>query len=172
MATKLTKPPYRSHNNLWYTRQLFFEMSQLLSIDRRVIEPVFTLRGRPGLIDARKTFVDFEDPTGYKWAISYLGSWAHWEELLKCDWFVKELEEWNREIDVIHTSRAVSRIKEIADSEGGQSLAAAKYLASKGWEKKAGRPSKEAITGELKRQTALVEAHEQDMERLGLRIVK
>lgn len=172
MSIEKMKPPYRSTNNIWYTRQLFFELSTLLPDDKVKIEPIFSLKGRPGFVDARATFVELGDPTGYKWAMSYLKSWEHFEHLLGCIWFTKELESWIREIDIIHTSRAVQRIKEIADDGGTQSLAAAKYLAQKGWEKRAGRPTKEAITGELKKQAELVDAHTADMERIGLRVVK
>lgn len=166
---KLTSPPYKTDNNIWYTRQLFWEQQQLLPRESRIIEPIFSLSSdKPGLINARATFVALDDPTGYEWAEKYLGSWAHWEKLIECPWFAPHLEDWKREIDVKGVNKAVQRIKEIAVGESSQALPANRYIAEKGWEKARGRPSKSEIKGELLKATKRVEEHEEDMKRIGL----
>ena len=76
------KPPYKSQNNAWYTKSLFREQAAFYTNDRKIIDPVFTLyNDSPGLINARKTFVELGDPSGYKWAMLYLGDYEHGEFL-------------------------------------------------------------------------------------------
>ena len=116
------KPPYKAPNNTWYTRALFLEIAQLQKKDDRPIQPVFTLRhDKEGLINGRKTFVELGDPTGYKWAMKYLGDWDHWLVLEQCTWFKEALAEWRRELDSKIASEAMDRIREdkaISSSKG------------------------------------------------------
>lgn len=169
------KPPYKAPNNTWYTRALFLEVAVLQKKTEWTIQPVFTLRhDKEGLINGRKTFVELGDPTGYKWAMKYLGDWDHWLVLEQSLWFQEYLAEWRRELDSKIASEAMDRIREIAsDPEDKQSLTAAKWLASKPWVEKAprGRPSKEELKGELKRQASLVTAEDEDAARIKLRVV-
>lgn len=141
-----------------------------MPIDTRSVEPVFSLyEDRPGLINARTTFVALGDPTGYEWANKYLGSWRHWMVLEKVTWFKKALEVWREELRIKQTSEAVRRISVIAASDDKQALMANKYLAEEGWLKGAsrGRPSKAEIDKNAK---AMAEADRQtmdDIERMG-----
>lgn len=171
---KLLAPPYKGDSGSWYTQQLFYEQWNLLETSKKVCEPIFSLHNdRPGLINARKTFVALMDPTGYKWSQKYLGSWQHFERLSGCTFFKDALEEWLSEIRTIQTSEAVDRIRAIAEEGSAQSLMANKYLAEEGWlsKTKVGRPSKEALTGELKRQARVVAEHTEDALRIGLKAV-
>lgn len=171
------KPPYKAPNNTWYTRALFLEIAQLQKKDDRPIQPVFTLRhDKEGLINGRKTFVELGDPTGYKWAMKYLGDWDHWLVLEQSTWFQEALAEWRRELDSKIASEAMDRIREIAaDPDDKGALAAAKWLASKPWvEKKTsrGRPTKEEVQGELKRQAQATSVEDEDAARIQLKVVK
>lgn len=172
------KPPYKNASNVWYTRALFWESAQLQKKSDWPIDPVFTLRhDKPGLISGRKTFVELGDPSGYKWAMKYLGDWDHWLVLEQCTWFQEYLAEWRKELDAKIASEAMDRIREIAqDPNDKSSLTAAKWLASKPWNQKAGsargRPSKEEVQGELKRQTQKLTQEDEDAARINLRVVK
>ncbi len=166
-------PPYKNDYGVHYTRQLFWEMQRNLKEEDRLIDPPFYLSTpHAGSLSARDTWVECGDPTGYKWAMTYLGSWVHYEKLLDCSWFVVHLEDWKRELDIKRTSEAVDKVRLIATGDSSQSLAANKYLAERGWEKTRGRPSKAEIRGELLKATQKIEEHEQDMERIGLRVIK
>lgn len=175
MLIKL-EPPYLTENNRYYTQQLFYETWLDVEVDKRVLEPVFTLTyDRPGLINARTTFIEMNDPTGYQWAMTYLKSWKHWEEwLLKAKWFREALDSWLQELEIKTRSEALTTIKDISQSGSGQALAAAKYLAESGWVKgtKRGRPSKEELTGELKAQAEALKQTNLDMERVGLKLIQ
>ena len=174
---KKLEAPYLTDNNRYYTQQLFYEMWLDVDPELRVIEPVFTLTyDRPGLVNARTTFIEMNDPTGYQWAMKYLKSWKHWDEwLLKAKWFREALDSWLAELEVKTRSEALTAIKDISTGGSGQSLAAAKYLAEQGWVKGAsrrGRPSKEELTGELKARAEALEKTNADMQRIGLTVIQ
>lgn len=173
MARKLTKPPYKSEMNQWYTQSLFYDMQATVPKDRWVITPIFSLyEERPGYICCRTTFVELGDPTGYKWATKYLGDWQHWLRLQKCPWFVEAVEHWREELSVKIESEAVDIIKGIAAAEGKSQLPAARFLAELDKRKTGrGRPSKAEVDAELKRQVKVQSVEDDDMERIGLRVV-
>lgn len=169
---KLIKPPYKSDNGMWYTESLFHERSTGTA---RPIEPVFSLYDdRPGLINCRTTFVALKDPTGRKWALTYLGDWSHWVRLMRCSWFKEAYDQWVSELNLQLKSEAMSKIMEIMGGDNGaQALAAAKFIASEEYKKAGrGRPSKTEVDGELKRAVKALEQEDEDLERMGLRLIQ
>lgn len=169
---KLIKPPYKADNGMWYTESLFHERATGTA---RPIEPVFSLYDdRPGLINCRTTFVAFKDPTGRKWALTYLGDWAHWVRLMRCSWFKEAYDAWLAELNLQLKSEAMSKVLEIMNGENGaQALAAAKFIASEEYKKHGrGRPSKSEIDGELKRAVKTLEQEDEDLERMGLKVIQ
>lgn len=165
---KLTTPPYKGSGGHFLTSQLFYERSMSMSADDKLYEPLFSLSGKDGYIDARKTYTALEDPTGYKWAMKYLGSWKHFEALMASAWFPPHVEEWNDEIRIKLRSEALQKIRAIAGSDSKSALVAAKYLANIDYESKRGRPSKAEVKGELKRQTDILRQADEDATRIGL----
>lgn len=161
---------YKSVNGMFYTKALFKEYSQQTLSE---IDPVFTLQvERPGFICARTTFLAEGDPTGYKWAMKYLGDWHHWKKLMNCPWFREAYDVWMEEFKASLRAEALDNIRAIASGGSSQALAAAKYLATYDWEKATkGRPSKAEIAGELKRQVRMMEEQDEDAERIGLKTV-
>lgn len=170
------QPPYRTAANLWFKEALFYERVNNMPIDMRESwPPPFSFNmDRPNCINVRKTFVELGDPTGYKWAIKYLGDYDHWKALMKSKWFVEAYENWLNELKVKIRSEALDTIRLIAkEGQPAQALVASKYLASFEWEKGTrGRPSKAEVQGELKRATALLAIENDDAERIGLRLVE
>lgn len=168
----LAKPPYKSVNGIWYTQALFWEQQDPMP-SRRPIEPVFSLYSdRPGLVNARKTFVALGDPTGYRWCMEYLGDWEHWKKLMKCPWFVKAFDAWNDELNIKLRSEAMDVIRAIANEEGNKSaLPAARYLAELDKTAKRGRPGKAEITAEAKKLAEASQDQNDDMQRIGLKII-
>lgn len=169
------KPPYKTKMNVWRTSSLFYEPTVSRDQATRYEDPpVFTLyEDKPGFINARKTFIELGDPTGYKWAITYLDSWIHWEKLLRAKWFKEAYDSWMVELNAKLQSEAISKIREIAmDPESKSALPAARYLAE--LEKKRntkGRPAKATIDAELKRITQIDKDTEDDAQRIGLKVV-
>jgi hypothetical protein len=165
---------YKAPNGNWYTQALFVETHQ--ELETTGFQPIFTLYGeRDGYISARKTFVELGDPTGYKWAMEYLGDYNHWHKLMQSPWFRDAYDVWIAELNAKNQSEAISRILEISKTDSPQALPAAKYIAESGWSKpaaKRGRPSKAEITGELKEAVRVAENTADDMKRIGLRLVK
>lgn len=160
-------PPYKSESGNWYTSSLFWEIQRTNAQSERPIDAVFSFDGKPGLIDARKTFLELEDPTGYLWAQKYLASWEHFLLLMKAKWFRDRYDSWVEELKVMLKQRAISKIKEIAASGSVQALNAAKYVASSEWEKgRAGRPSKDTVSGELKKAMADAAGDAEDARRI------
>lgn len=171
---KLTVPPYKTRAGLWHNRQLFQDQWVTLEEKVRVIEPIFTLyKEHPKYISARKTFVELGDPTGYKWAMKYLGDYEHWIYLMKSPWFREAYETWMNELNQKQLSEAIEVIKDIALSGDSKSaLPAARYLAEQGWKKPtAGRPSKQTIAAELQRAMRQKTEEDDDADRIGLKVV-
>ncbi len=169
LDTHELKPPYKSSLNQWYTKSLFYEVHMGMAHEVRTVEkPPFTLNiVKPGYICARTTFVELGDPTGYQWAMRYLGDWTHWQKLMQCKWFVEAYNGWVQELETKARSEAIIRLQEIAASESPQAISAAKYLASLEYKKSGrGRPSKEEVAGELKKAIEASEMEREDYERI------
>ena len=170
------KPPYKSPNNTWYTQALFWDKVIDQPLEHRILEKtVFSLYDdKEGHINCRKTFVELNDPTGYKWAMKYLEDYEHWKRLMKCKWFQDAYDVWITELKTKLRSTALDKIQEIAENgQPAQALVASKYLASFEWEKAGrGRPSKKEIEGQLKVAAKMLEAEDEDALRIGLKVVK
>lgn len=168
-------PPYKSVNNQFYTLPLFYEEWVKLAECNKNCDPIFSLqKDVPGMINSRTTFIRIGDPTGYKWAVKYLGDHAHWIKLMNCPWFVRAYETWKKELNLKLQADAIQRIVEISNSDNpSQALAAAKYVAEEGWSRQTkGRPSKTMVDQELKRLTEEASNELDDMQRIGLKVIK
>lgn len=169
------QPPYKDNQNRWLTQALFYETNIERNPNVTPFDPIFTLyEDRPGLISARKTFVAMEDPTGRKWALTYLGDWEHWLRLMKAQWFRDAYDVWISELNEHLKSKAIAKILEVMKSENGaQALAAAKFIAAEEYKKSGrGRPSKAELQGELKRAVQQLEVEDEDLERIGLKVIQ
>lgn len=172
--------PYIAGNGHFYTAAIFLEawkpnQFNNSQVSERPVEAVFSLNGEPGYIDARATFLELEDPTGYKWAIQYLKSWKHFVILMRSDWFKDAVDSWVDELKLILKARAIQKLVEIASGASPQALQAAKYLAAAEWEKAAtgrGRPSREVVKGELAKTMKALRDTQGDAERMGLKVVQ
>lgn len=171
------KIQFRGDNRAYRTSSLFHERWILFDPERRGnLFPVFSLhQDLPNLINARRTFVELADPTGYKWAMKYLDGWQHWLRLIDAPWFQEALGLWNSEIKAKMTADALKKVSEIAQGTSPAAFQAAKYLASKEYEKGSktrGRPSKAEINGELQNAIKQIQSDEEDFQRAkGLTLV-
>lgn len=170
---KINKPPYKSVNGMWYTEAIFFDRMSNKPQSVWIIEPVFTFFDtKKGYINGQETFLELGDPTGYAWALKYLGDYNHWVRLMKTSWFPEVVAVWKEHLATKLRSDALWKVREIASGDSTQALAAAKYLAEEGWIKSTkGRPSQEAINKELKQLTKAAQAEDDDAVRIGLKVV-
>jgi|SRR6478609_834378 len=171
----LDKQPYKGASGAWLTEALFFDRMAPKPQDQWPVKPLFTLFDRrDGYRCACDDFIALEDPTGYLWAMTYLGDYNHWERLMRTPWFPEVFEEWRRRLAIKQQSEAIAKIRAISETSGPQALAAAKYLAEQGWLPKAtkGRPTKEQVAAELKKETKVQQELLDDADRIGLRLVK
>jgi hypothetical protein len=119
----------------------------------------------------RELFLEFKDPVGFKFAQQYLGGYPELEKLLKYRWFKSQWEQWQLELQASIKSKALERIQEISLEGSSQSLNASKYLANGEYldtvkDKQRGRPTKEEVSGELKRKVQEVETVNEDYKRM------
>lgn len=171
----MIRPPYKDKQNRWLTQALFYEPNQERNPGVEPFDPIFTLyEDRPGLISGRKTFVELRDPTGRLWAEKYLGDWNHWLRLLKAPWFQAALEVWQAELREVLRAEAFQKIYSMmSDVNPAQALAAAKFIATEEIDKhRVGRPSKAVLKGELKREVEKFTVEDEDMERIGLKVIQ
>ena len=163
----------KTRNNQYLTRLLFYESATGVPLKERTITPGMSLYGgRDGLIDAKAEFVSLRDPSGYKWTQKFLeGDIRHWKKLLECSWFKEAYALWLEELETILKVEALDKIQEIAKTKSNQTFQAAKFLAQEGWKQKPestrGRPSKEEISGELKKAVNVLTEVDEDINRIG-----
>lgn len=168
---------YKASNGRFYTGSLFYEVWRNSTEDFRRHDPVFSLyddlvwQDKP-LINCRATFIEEGDPTGYKWAIKYLGSWEHWKRLVDISWFKDALAVWQEELAAKLFAESIVNIISVSKSteNAAQSLNASKYLAERGWEKKGSRGRPKISQSHLDKQPTPDDLSG-DIERIGLKVI-
>jgi hypothetical protein len=91
----------------------------------------------------KKLYLNEEDPTEYSFAEKHLLGWQHWKRLCENKQIARHVAEWREELELKLRSQAIRDMINLCANEGGN-YSAAKYLADRGWEKRAaGRPSKQ-----------------------------
>lgn len=134
----------------------------------------FTTKQRPierdGItyVSMYEKYMEIADPTEYQVAVRLLGSWEHWQALLRAKWFVNLVTPWRVELAARIESERYYEGRYLA---GKGSLTATKFLAERYGEsnkqvKKRGRPSKEEKAAHLK----LVEQEADDLAADAVRI--
>lgn len=123
-------------------------------------KPVYTLQ------EWKDAFLDLRDPSEYQPAMHLLGDWEHWQEVRNHPLIKPHIEKWQAELAVKLRSEAISQMKHHAKQQGG--IAAAKWLAEKGYasdapKRSVGRPKEEKVEQPVN--TARMAG---DMARLGI----
>jgi hypothetical protein len=142
---------FKDSRNVWATLSLFGDRAG--PYKERVRFATFD--------EARVSFIDQEDPTGFLFSEKYLGGYAHWKAL-KASSLGPEIEAWEEELEVKMKCEALQVIKGMAAKQ----FQAAKLLLDRGWEKKAGRPTKASVDKETRVQSKLKLAYDKDASRI------
>jgi hypothetical protein len=154
----------KDSKNDWRTLSIF--------VDTNVTQmpSEWTLKPYPskGLPSAHALYLECADPTEYEFANQLLGSWAHWQRMLECKWFMPYVDAWRDELEIKLRSEAVRNIGTISKGTSPGALNASRWLAEKGWtEKKRGRPSKQEVASERKKQALVSQEVADDLARIG-----
>jgi hypothetical protein len=132
-------------------------------------ESVFYRHQGPNLLKSiYLLYLEYSDPSEYSFALGAFGSWEHWRQLRESIFFQDTYKLMKDALEAKIKSAAIKAACGVAQSSGPQALQAAKWLHSLGEGKKRGRPSKEELAKELKREAEEAKLLEEDTKRLGI----
>lgn len=161
---------FRNSGGNLYVRQLFYEMTG----DKSSV--LYTLKDRPwaGYPSLYQLYMGKEDMFEFDFANEYFEGYDHWQLIAQAKWFEEYVSRWRHELALKVQSQALVRL--INDSKSGSRSSAAsnKYLLDKGWlsdvtKKSArGRPSKDEVRAEARRQAELTKQIDDDFTRLSI----
>lgn len=114
----------------------------------------------------KKLYLQEEDPTEYAFAEKHLLGWQHWKKLQGNAQIMRHIQEWREELELKIRSQAIRDMMNLCASESGN-FSAAKFLADRGWDKKAvGRPSKSDKEREDRIAQRVADEFQEDIARL------
>lgn len=161
----------------YQTKGLFYETT--LPDERPEFGTSWTLKEKDLIVgdkiyrSMKRTYLDMEDVTEYDFAMATLGSYKHWERLVESPIIRKHIDQWRKELNLKLKARAMKAIINAATVDEKSSFQAMKYLADNEYlDKKAkrGRPSKEEVSAELRREVEINKTFKDDAERIGLKL--
>jgi hypothetical protein len=123
----------------------------------------------------KKMYIEMEDVTEYDFAHAALGSYKHWERLLESPIIRPHIDQWRKELNLKLKARAMKSIIKAATEDEKLSFQAMKYLADNDYldkKGKRGRPSKEEVQAELRKEVQTNKTLQDDAARIGLKLVQ
>lgn len=159
------------------TKGLFYETT--LPDERPDFGTSWTLKEQDHTADGKiyksmkRVYLEMEDVTEYDFAMSTLGSFKHWERVLESPMIRKHVDQWRKELNLKLKARAMRSIIKAATEDEKLSFQAMKYLADNEYLDKAGkrgRPSKEEVHAELRKEVESNRTFKDDAERIGLKL--
>lgn len=159
---------------------LFFEARRNTDVEE-YLKPIFTLKTADYTTNGvtyfclREIYFSYDHIPNfeYEFAMDVFGSWDHWVKLTKSA-LRHEFQLWRDELEVKIKAQAIKSMMYASRDGDAKGVAAAKYLADKGYtqERKAGRPSREEVERERKIAVEVQNTLAADMERVGLSVAK
>tara|TARA_R110002072_G_scaffold100698_10_gene221897 strand:+ start:2669 stop:3193 length:525 start_codon:yes stop_codon:yes gene_type:complete len=121
----------------------------------------------------KKMYMSYDHVPGfeYDFAMDIFGSWEQWTKLCNISQLRGEMQQWRDELDIRIKASALKQMMLASKDNDAKGINAAKYLADKGYTKKAGRPSKEEIIRQTKIEAGANQELADDMNRIGLSVV-
>ena len=144
-----------------------------------VLKPIFTLKDedivRDGVhyLSLKKIYLSYDHIPKYEYefALDVFGSWEHWVMLSTEAQVAPHIQQWQEELEVRLKAEAIRNLLKTSRGDSNSAGQANKYIADRGWEVKAGRPSKEEKQRQLKVDNKVRETLNEDMERLGISVI-
>lgn len=141
--------------------------------------PLFTIKEYDHTVDGvtylslKKLYMDYDHVPGfeYEFAMDVFGCWEHWQRLCSEGEAKKLIADWRAELEIKLKSQSIAAMIRASKDNDAKGVAAAKYLAEKGYELKRGRPSKEEVEREKKIAAGVRDTLDSDMERLGITVI-
>lgn len=170
------KPTLKNKNNTYIINGLFYELQHKANDD---VTPLFSLKENDIIRDGvkypslKRIYMSYNHVPGleYEFAIDVFREWEHWERICNGFHTKEHVQQWRDELTVRLKAEAIKSMVDISKGDSGSAAQAAKYIASLGWEVKAGRPTKEEKTRQAKIAAGVNETLKEDMDRLGLSVV-
>lgn len=152
----------------------FRTVSLFVGYNTSNLEPILTLAEEDQVVDGvvypslQKIYLSYNDPTEYQFAIDVFGSWRAWKRISGSAKIAEHVNRWREEAEIRMRSEAIRALHEVATNEGPRGVGAAKYVAERGWEKRAGRPSNEEVERQKRIHAGISKALDEDAERIGI----
>lgn len=155
---------FKDSQGKWLTQSLFLEFNYnedaLFTLDDQDKE----YKGKL-YTSLKRVYLEEEDTTEYLFANKYFGGWNHWKRLRGNKAISKHIDEAKDELELKLRSQGIKQI--IEHSKGDKGYQAAKWLADHGWDtRKAGRPSKSEVKGQLAQMAKEEDEYSADILRL------
>lgn len=145
--------------------------SLFLEIGYETDKAVYTLKDEDHMYEGniypslKRLFIEMEDVVEYDFAREYLLGWQHWQRLNRNKILAKHFQEWREELELAIRSQSIKNIIDMTAT--GDSFQASKWLADRGWDKKAvGRPTKSDKAREERMNKRLEDEFSADVVRL------
>lgn len=174
-----------STNNRKATRGLFIETITEDVLELGNISPVFTYKDHnitkevngveTLLYSLKNIYFSYDHIPGfeYQFAKDVFNDWNHWVTITESSGMLGEqINSWREELTIKLQAKAFSSLYKTALFEGSKGTPAARFLADRGWEVKRGRPTTEEVTRERKIAAGVEKEVAEDIERLGLTLIK
>jgi len=156
-----------------YRTNIFYEFNKSRHED---YPPLYTMREDEwkGLPSAYRIYMTSDSE--YEAAMKLVGSWAHWQRLLKCKPFMNGgeeigiwmgLEQWREEKAIQDQAMAYNQLK---TSAAGGNVAAQKLLFEGDKASKRGRPSKAEVAKQAAKQAEEADQIKGDLKRIKLAV--
>lgn len=149
------KTKFRNPMNGLYIRRIFLETSYRDN-DKTPVQ--YTLRSQDhpdGYPSLYKLYIQLADPLEYQFAETYLESYEHWTKLCETNWFKPIIERWRNDLQAKLKTQALQKILRVSEDDSHRNqFEALKIILAGGWKekeprRKAGRPTKEEVKGQL-----------------------
>lgn len=157
---------FHNRQNHYYTKALFYDLS-----GSNKSKALYTLKDHDvgPFISLRNLYMDTNDLTEYAFANTYFANWEHWEQICQCAWFKPHIRKWRKELKTKLESMVLQAVLEEAKDPKSKNRFSANKLIYDRLQKShiiRGRPSKEEVEGELKRQTHAERQLQEDLKRI------
>lgn len=175
MLQNTTNSPWKDHLGRWHVRALFLETTTWA----QGYKPPYTVNDenvtRDGVeyVSLKKIYMEYPHVPGYEYefASEWLGGWEHWQRLITST-LRDMIKQWRDELTIKQKAKALKGIILQSMDSTPTAFQASKYLVEDGWIEKKGRPKKEDVEHAAKVAAGVKEELNDDLERIGLSLVK
>lgn len=170
MSNNLTNNPWKDDVGRWKLGSLFIDFGKDPEVAKfTTYETDLEVDGKtfPSL---RKLYLAFEHLPGYEYdfSVKYLGGWQHFQKMASSPILGPIIAEWREELEVKTQATALRQMVGVSFEDSPSGYAAKRFLATKEWQAKRGRPSNEEKEKNIRIQTKVSEEIASDLERIRL----